>query len=372
VAIINIPPPPFPLLDIFSIKGDETGYNAELQYIYRSHRFNITSGIGYVNIDGEFTYIDDLYDPSVSPPIPLGPSIFTEDADVDHKDLYVYSNLYLIEKLTLTIGASGDFYEDENFDKDEFNPKLGFIWNPVANTTIRGATFWTVKRTLITNQTLEPTQVAGFNQFYDDPNGTDSRSYGLGVDQKFRSDIYGGLEFSKRDLNVPYMAFVFLPPPAPPELQASEVDWEESVARAYLYWTPYKWLGLRAEYLYEEFDREQEFVAGTKNVKTHRFPLGVSFFHSSGLTLSLQGTYYDQKGEFLRQDEMDPLNFVSGEDQFWVVDLSLSYRFPKRYGFITVGAKNLFDEQFNYQDTDPESPTIQPDRMIYGQVTVAF
>ena len=372
VDTIDIPPPPFPLLDIFTIKGDETGYNAELQYIYRSHFFNITSGIGYVNIDGEFTYIDDLYDPSVSPPFPLGPSTITEDADVDHKNLYLYSNLYPIDNLTLTIGASGDFYEDENFDKDEFNPKFGFIWNPVVNTTLRGSLFWTVKRTLITNQTLEPTQIAGFNQFFDDANGTDSRNYGLGVDQKFSNDIFGGLEFTKRDLNVPYMAFVFLPPPAPPVIQASEVDWEESIARAYLYWTPYKWLGLRAEYLYEEFDRDQEFVAGTKNVKTHRFPLGVSFFHSSGLTAVVQGTYYDQEGEFLRQDEMDLLNFVSGEDQFWVVDLSLSYRLPKRYGFITVGANNLFDEEFNYQDTDPASPSIQPDRMIYGQVTLTF
>jgi outer membrane receptor protein involved in Fe transport len=172
--------------------------------------------------------------------------------------------------------------------------------------------------------------------------------------------------------NVPYLAFVFLPPPAPPVLQPSEVDWEESLARAYLYWTPNNWLSLRAEYLYEKFDRDQEFVAGIKNVKTHRIPLGISFFHSSGLTVVLQGTYFDQEGAFLRQDEMDPLNFVSGEDQFWVVDLALSYRFTKRYGFITVGAKNLFDEQFNYQDTDPESPSIQPDRMIYGQVTVAF
>ncbi len=372
VDILDIPPPPFPLQDVFTIKGDESGYNGELQYLYRSQRYNLTTGIGYFNIDGEFTYIDNLYDPSTSPPLPFDSFTTIEDADIEHTNLYLYSNIYPVKNITVTIGASGDFYKDENFDKDQFNPKLGFVWNPLVDTTIRGAAFWTVKRTLITNQTLEPTQVAGFNQFYDDPNGTDSSNYGLGVDQKFSSDIYGGLEFSKRDLSVPYMAFVFLPPPAPPELQASEVDWEESLARAYFYWTPYKWLGLRAEYLYEEFDRDEEFVAGTKNVKTHRVPLGVSFFHPSGLTLMLQGTYYDQEGEFLRQDEMDPLNFVTGEDQFWIFDLALSYRFQKRYGFITIGARNLFDEQFNYQDTDPESPSIQPDRMIYGQVTVNF
>jgi tetratricopeptide (TPR) repeat protein len=394
VDIKNSPPPPFPSQNILSLKNDETGYNGELQYLFRSDRFNITSGIGYFDIDRERTSIVEVYDQSVSPPQLVFSTPNVADADVEHLNIYLYSNIYLVENFVVTIGASGDDYEDNNFDKDQLNPKFGFIWNPVARTTLRGAIFSTVKRTLITNQTLEPTQVAGFNQFYDDANGSDTWRYGLGVDQKFRNDLYGGIELSKRDLNVPYLVVPSAPPPPtdgpptngpptgpptdgpptgpPPSPQTSEVDWEESVARAYLYWTPNKWLGLRAEYIYEEFDRDKEFVAGTKNVKTHRIPLGISFFHSSGLTVNLQGTYFDQEGDFLRQDEENPLNFVSGEDQFWLVDLSLSYRFPKRYGFISIGVKNLFDEDFNYQDTNPENSIIQPDRMIYGQITMAF
>ena len=71
---------------------------------------------------------------------------------------------------------------------------------------------------------------------------------------------------------------------------------------------------------------------------------------------------------------MDPLseNFRSGNDQFWVIDAAISYRLPKRHGFITVGANNLFDESFKYYDTDIVNPTIQPDRMIFGKVTLAF
>ena len=53
-------------------------------------------------------------------------------------------------------------------DTNQFNPKFGIIWNPFPGTTVRAAAFRVLKRTLITDQTLEPTQVAGFNQFFDD------------------------------------------------------------------------------------------------------------------------------------------------------------------------------------------------------------
>ena len=51
---------------------------------------------------------------------------------------------------------------------------------------------------------------------------------------------------------------------------------------------------------------------------------------------------------------------------------AISYRLPKRFGFITVGAKNLFNQSFKYFDTDPWNPAIQPDRMVYCKVTLAF
>jgi tetratricopeptide (TPR) repeat protein len=103
-------------------------------------------------------------------------------------------------------------------------------------TTIRGAAFKVLKRTLISNQTIEPTQVAGFNQFFDDANGTEMWRYGVAVDQRFSKSLYGGVELSKRDLKVP---FLDLPdPPAPPIPELKEADWKESLASVYLHWTP--------------------------------------------------------------------------------------------------------------------------------------
>ena len=175
------------------------------------------------------------------------------------------------------------------------------------------------------------------------------------------------MEFTKRDLTVPYQAFDFANGSVTSDVK--ETDWDEYLGRAYLFWTPHKWLSLTAEYLYERADRTDEFSAGIKKITTHRVPLGVNFFHPSGLGVFFKATYFNQDGEFQRLIEG---NFESGSDQFWIVDAAISYRLPKRYGFITIGAKNLFDKEFNYQDTDIKNPIIQPDRAIFGRITLAI
>ncbi|MCK4789449.1 MAG: TonB-dependent receptor [Desulfobacteraceae bacterium] len=78
----------------------------------------------------------------------------------------------------------------------------------------------------------------------------------------------------------------------------------------------------------------------------------------------------NQKGIFSRV--LTAQTFEPGEDDFWVVDASISYRLPKRYGFITVGATNLFDEEFKHFDTDVDNPRIQPDRFFFVRATLAF
>lgn len=132
--------------------------------------------------------------------------------------------------------------------------------------------FRTLQRTLINDQTLEPTQVAGFNRFFDDINATKAWRYGVGRDQKFTQTLFGGVELSRRDLEVPY--FSAPPPPAAPVYERGSVDWKEYLGRAYLYWAPHRWAGLSAEYQYEEFKRDEEFLLYLKEVKTHRRPRG--------------------------------------------------------------------------------------------------
>jgi outer membrane receptor protein involved in Fe transport len=161
------------------------------------------------------------------------------------------------------------------------------------------------------------------------------------------------------------------PPPSPPVPVFHEADWKESFGRAYLYWTPHKWLALSAEYLYEKFERAEEFNFNLKDVKTQSFPLGIKFFHPSGFYASLRATYWKQDAVINRL--ADPIEvFSSGDDSFWLFDAAIGYRLPKRYGFITVGATNLFDKDFKYADTDFNNNRIQPGRFFFAKVTLAI
>jgi hypothetical protein len=332
------------------------------------------SGWGHFHIEGENSTTLTL-DFGLPPP-PLGPGLIisqaTSDLKIDHTNAYVYGYISILRNVTITLGGSGDLFRGNEAvnnlvsdDTDQFNPKFGIVWNPFPGTTLRAAIFRVFKRTLITDQTLEPTQVAGFNQFFDDITGTDAWRYGVALDQKVTTRLFAGMEFSKRDLDV---LFSDSSDPANPVLR--EVDWKEYLVRAYLFWTPHEWLAFRLEYLFERFERDDAFTAGVKEVDTHRVPVGISVFHPSGLSASVTATYFNQDGRF-GEGFAGPV-FRSGDDQFWIVDAAINFRLPQRYGFITIGGTNLSDEKFQYFDTSFDNPLIVPDRAVFAKVTLVW
>ena len=374
-SITGIEPEPGMLLDVdLEMRADTESHGRELQCLFHSERFSLIMGAGYFDIDSTRTQTDVT---TVTLSLPFPPFSFSEtttqvavlDEDSTHTNFYLYSQINYPETVTWTIGASGDLFEGVFVDSDQYNPKLGLTWNPMPNTTLRLAAFRTLKRTLISDQTLEPTQVAGFNQFFDDGEGTDAWNYGFAIDHKYTKNLFGGMEYTMRDLTVPFEDWYMPPPPAPPVYEVKETDWEEKTARAYFYWTPKRWLVLTGEYHYEEFDRGTDFVAGIEQVKTHRVPLGVGLYLPTGLSGRLKATYVDQEGMFQPQThpEMTP-----GDEQFWTLDASIAYRLPKRFGLFTIEAKNILDESFKYHDTDPENPRLQPESLVIAKFALAF
>ena len=345
----------------------QTSNGGELQHIFQSKYVSLTSGIGYFDFKREQVLNVDVTVPGLG----TFPTRDTANLNAKQTNAYIYSFIKPLSNLTFTLGVSGDFYNSQsaafNPDQNKINPKFGMVWNPLPGTTVRAAAFRVLTRALITSQTLEPTQVAGFNQFYDDGESTGAWRYGGAINQKFSRTVYGGVEYSQRDLDVPSVGQTGLGG----GFTTTNYDWHEKLGRAYLFWTPHDWVALTAEYQYERFNRPQSFTGGFQNVETQRIPFGLNVFHPSGLSMSIRPTFIHQQGSFQYIQGGAPC-CQSGSESVWIVDAGLSYRMPKRYGLLTVGVRNLFDQNFQFQETDVNNPTVSPERLVFGQLTLAL
>ncbi len=336
----------------YSIKDKEKGFLAEIQHLYRDVRFNLVSGAGWFKTNQEIIHA-------------FGPSGGMSKRDIIHQtNLYAYPRIHLISDCTVVLGASADFYEGAIGQTEQLNPKLGLVWNINRATVLRLAAFRVLKRLLVTDQTLEPTEVAGFNQFFDDPEGTRSWRYGIGLDHHILPRLYGGLELSRRDLDVPDMEL------GPGGEEVYYTDWREDLARAYLYWIASRRLVASAEYRFEKFKRK-DYQPGEEDIvslETHRLPISLGFFHPNGLGARLTATGLWQSGLFGNS----AYGVYPGSDHSWILDVSLRYRLPRRHGMLELKAKNLLDHRFRFQDTDPANPSICPKRLVFARITLWF
>lgn len=342
--------------------GHDEGWIAELQHHYKGAEFTSIFGLGHFDGNTErdislnadpFTCMFINCDIHVSEP-------------VKHSNAYLYVNRTGANDFNWTLGVSANHVDNFTVDKRQINPKLGLMWHPVPATTVRIAAFRVLGRDLVADQTIEPTQVAGFNQFYDDPISTASRFYGLGIDQQLMTNLQIGVEASSRDMDVPYGNNV--------SNNSDSTEWNENVGRMYLYWHPHDRLSMSVEYQYEHFEAAEELIRGDNilALKTHRLPFTIKIFGKKNLSFSGSASFISQDGTFFDPTVLPAGLETQDSDQFWVFDTELSYRLPARLGAISLKIKNIFDENIRFQDTDSANPTVAQERLVLGQFTVLY
>ncbi len=342
-----------------SAVADTKSWTAEARHFLRARRFNLTGGFGYFSADRHRVESQTITDPGTGESFPLSEDNFREKPE--QTNLYAYATRDLPGHTSLTLGASADFYRRRALEINQFNPKIGITWNPLPETTVRAAAFRTLNRALVSGQTIEPTEVSGFNQLFADREGDDARRYGVAVDQQFTRAVAAGVELSRRNLRIP----VEFRDSGTIQVQHGS----ERAARSYLYWTPSGHASITAEYFYEHFERDpaatvEEAFLG---VRTHRWPLGIRYFSPRGFSMGLTATAVKQSGLFFVRGVP-----AEGRDSFWVVDGALKYRLPKRYGSVLLDVRNLFDEDFLFQDTDPGNPEIRTGRVAVLRFVVGL
>lgn len=333
------------------------GYLAEAQLIYRADSVN-----GIIGVGGNWSDLTD--------------SEQRAEGTAKQSIGYGYANLKIPGNLIWTLGLSYESDETPSVDLQKFNPKLGLQWTINDRATLRAAAFQVVKRSFPVEQTIEPTQVAGFNQFFDGSEGTVSKNYGVGLDVRFTERLRGGLAAVRRDLEVPFGAL------DQPEFYEVEQD-RENYYSAYLYWMPDRRWAVSASGLYQTFEVEegllgQLFVPRPHYLRTISLPLDIQYFDPSGFFAGMGLVYVNQRIQFLDPQSFTPSPMPTESDDFTLVNAGLGYRLPKRWGIVALQINNLFDRDFRYQDYsfqagDPGvNPLYNPERTLFGRLVLNF
>jgi len=224
--------------------------------------------------------------------------------------------------------------------------------------------------------------VGGFNQFFFEPGGTRSRSYGLGIDQEFTSHLFAGLSFLRRKLTIPE-AFCAFPDPfnftltgcptgAPAEILVDR-DSRDVDGSAYVNAVAGKRWAFALDYSFRRKEFNATVINNTANaedrLETHRARPQVRWFLPNGLFATVAGNYYRQRVDEHSLFPPDPTNVSVQQRRFWIVDVGVGYKLPRRYGSVLVEGRNIRNEEFPFFERDLED-TVIPAREI--AVTLNF
>jgi tetratricopeptide (TPR) repeat protein len=345
--------------------NDSESQLLELQLIQPIFQYNTIIGAGYfgdqrIKLVKEFN-IYHWHTPDGIDTRQIELDLTDDPVDPEFRNFYLYSHLDLPAHFNLTVGASYEEFESSYTNITQLSPKFGLTWEPSDNISLRGAYMKSLVRPDSLDQTIEPTQVAGFNQQFFVGQGTEVEQYGLGVDVKLTPTLNIGVEYTHEDLNEPLLVYVL---EVEEEVVRRDVI-EHELTHTYLHWTPSDRLGFRVAFENDSFTG----ILSPQVLKTMRLPIGVNYHWPSGFFLKTEGIYIDQ--EITRNGNQHD------KEDFWNFDLVTGYRFPKRYGKVELIVKNLLDEKFDYYDAgynkdEMPNPQYWPERQLFLRLSLDF
>lgn len=263
------------------------------------------------------------------------------------------------------------------YDSTTASPKVGATATFRSGTTLRAAVYRRLAPFLGRLQTLEPTQVAGFNQFYEDAGGTRSWNYGAGIDQAIGRRAFVGASWLRRDLDVPE-GFCENPDEfSGCSLQQATVvlnrEDTEEYTNAYASWAPLRWLAANLAWDLEDRELESTSVTPTggfqDRIKTQRLTPELRFFCPAGVFVRVAGTRYNQEVD--QTDQFVPNVRTQVDSDFWVADAAVGYRFPKRWGSFVLDGRNLFNKKFVFYERSIQE-TVVPARSVVARLEITY
>ncbi len=346
------------ITDEQNYRSDTTFYNANVQHIIKGNR--ITTVLG-----GRYQYGDIEIDGTLNTGI-RGTSLKDDfDSEFYRFSIFAYNYWEVSDNFQINFGVTFDKIKypvnvdilpatDDTTKDDQISPKIGFVYTPMENLTLRGAYTQSLGGLFFDNSVrLEPTQLAGFTQAFRSLitgsfggliAGSEFETYGLGLDYVFPTKTYFGVEAEilnqDGDRQLPVLDdTVFALTAGDME---NDLDYQEENLRFNLYqllgnnWT----LGARHTISRSDLNSEIAEIGADEDYKSilHQTDLFALYNHKSGFFSIGEAIYRTQSNQ-------DDLSARKG-DEFWHFNLFGGYRFNNRHAEIRLGLMNIFDQDY--------------------------
>ncbi len=368
-------------------------FSADLQQILTLDKHTLILGARLQS--GEFDTMQRL---SLSDPATATSGLFNIPAadqhsvvDFNRLTLYAYDHWKLTNWLTVHAGVTYDDMEyPENFRNppisdrqtslDRVSPKIGFTLSPSPLFTMRGVyTEFVSGVSFDESIRLEPTQMAGFAQAFRSTisedvlgsiEGARYKVKGISIESKLPTRTYLGAEWTQVEQRLDRSIGVFdiLNDPANPAfIGALPSQTEERIA--------YKenalsltvnqlvgenWsVGARYRYVKSELDSHladisaAKFPGGVRALEAtlHEATIFANYNHHSGFFARADATFYDQENKGYAPGTLSADGAT--DDQFWMVNAFVGYRFMQNRAEVSVGVLNITDTDYRLNSLNP-------------------
>lgn len=353
--------PPDLSLDV-DLDSAQDGYNLETRYFGRFDGIRATLGGSFSRVDVDetdsFVLTPRIFG-GCAPGAPVLASFEEESSDTfEHQNGFAYVTSEIVDGVEATLGFSLSDFEQADFSASEFDPKLGLRVDLTDDLQLRAAYAETLKRPLVLDQTVEPTTVAGFNQFFDDINGAAAEFAGVGLDARLWRNLWVGAAATRRWIDTPRQDFSASGDP----VITTEATRETTIG-GYVNATLSDSWALSVEPQHERFRVQEDLSDLPDKVATTSLPVSLRWFDESGLFASADTAYVHQS---VAQFSGAPERSEDGV----LVGASLGFRLPNGHGVVALEARNLLDEELGIRDQAfntprPQGPLYARDRAIF-------
>ncbi|WP_079434796.1 FecR domain-containing protein [Zoogloea sp. LCSB751] len=363
-------------LELFQSEGLDNNFDATLGqrskgmsalYSLQRERGSIAVGASAFRLSGTQN-INLSFASSADPSMVLGTyTLPTTKLRGDRDTVFSYGQWRLHPTVTLHGGAEYiRLSELDNTQSERLNGKLGIVARLASGTNVRAAFIQGVSGSKYDRESLAPTQFAGFNQAFDDTNGTRWRRAAFGIEQSFGGGINTGVEVSARHMDVPMPGL------------SSTLDlepWKEQLHRAHITLPFGQRVAFSLEWRHEEIKaREDTALRDSFNpykVRTDLLPARLWIKTGPTDTLIEHWTV-DQHAARLSSTAGE----TAASSKFSVTNLRFSIPVASNRLTVSLGIYNIFDRQFRFQNTDlngdPKIPLFYPQRTALLQGSLRF